>query len=219
MSEGTNRLITALAADLKPVRRPGRVGHLAAVWFAVAGLYSWLTVVALGPLRDGAVAALLAQPLFGVEALLGLATVAALAWAGLRTSIPGESNAAILAWPLTLGLAWLALYVMAFWYPTHPVSMAGKRDHCVWEAFLISLPSLLGLLWFARRLLPLWPRSTGALAGAAAAAFPAGIMQLACMYSPDHGLIYHIGPIAFAVAFGAVIGRLALSRAPVRTLP
>jgi hypothetical protein len=79
---------------------------------------------------------------------------------------------------------------------------------------LFSLPSFVLLLYFARRLMPLWPRTTGAIAGAAAAAIPAAWMQFACMYVPSHILLEHIGPMFLFAALGALIGPTALTRRP-----
>lgn len=213
MSNKTDQLIAELAADLRPVRMAGRVGHLVLAWCAIAGAYSWFAIVATRPVRDGVRTALLQQPVFALETLLGLATIVTLAWAALRTAIPAEPRTAAFKWPVIVGVAWIAILAAGIWYPSHPVSMLGKRDHCVWETLLISLPSLLLLLWLARRLLPLRPRWTGALAGAAAAGFPAAIMQLACMYSPLHGLVYHIAPMTCTIVLGAAAGHLMLSRA------
>jgi hypothetical protein len=75
-----------------------------------------------------------------------------------------------------------------------------------------SLPALGFMLWSARRLYPLRPRITGLLAGAAAAAIPAELMQFGCMYVPSHILAYHLGPIAVTAALGALLGPWALQR-------
>jgi hypothetical protein len=212
MSNKTEQLIAELAANLRPVHRAGRVGHLVFAWCVIAGAYSWFAILATGPVRDGAFAALLQRPVFALETLLGFAAIATLAWAALRMAIPGEPRAAVLKWPAIVGLAWIALLAAGVWHPSQPASMLGKRDHCVWQSLLIGLPSLLALLWLARGLLPVWPRWTDALAGAAAAGFPAAIMQFACMYSPAHGLMFHIAPMAYTVILGTAAGHLALSR-------
>jgi hypothetical protein len=116
-----------------------------------------------------------------------------------------------LVWPLTFTAAWVAVYVVGIWYPAHPVSALGARPYCIWQAVLFSVPSLALMLVIARRLFPLWPRTTGMLAGAAAAAIPGALMQFACMYVPVHILTHHIGPVFIMGAIGLVIGRFALT--------
>jgi hypothetical protein len=71
------------------------------------------------------------------------------------------------------------------------------------QSILFSLPSYILLLLAARRRLPLKPRVTGALAGAAAAALPPALMQLACMYEPGHALAYPVSAIPAAHARSA----------------
>jgi len=121
------------------------------------------------------------------------------------------------ALPGALLAAWIAYYLAGLEHPAHPVSTLGRRDQCIWQAVLFRLPSLALMLWYARRLMALWPRTTGMLAGAAAAAVPAAIMQVACMYAPSHILTHHIGPLFIVAAPGALLGRVTLRQRP--TIP
>lgn len=211
MSRDRENLIRDLVADLKPVNRPGRIGWPLAVWLVIATVYSVLVLLAAAPMREGAFANLMVWPWFAFESALAITAVVLLGRATLRSSIPGISPAKELAWPLMLLAAWLAVYVVGLWYPAHPVSTLGARDHCIWQAVLFSLPSLALMLWVARRFFPLSPRMTGMLAGAVAAAIPAAIMQFACMYVPPHILTHHMSPIFIVAAIGALVGRLALA--------
>jgi hypothetical protein len=93
--------------------------------------------------------------------------------------------------------------------------MLGKREHCFLQSVLFGLPSCVLLLIAARRLLPLQLRVTGALAGAAAAALPVAIMQVACMYEPGHALTYHLSAVPVLAAVGALVGPRLLARRPV----
>ena len=90
--------------------------------------------------------------------------------------------------------------------------MLGKRETCAREVLILAAPPLVVALWLVRRAAPLARVWTGALAGAAAAAVPGLIMQLACMYEPAHILTYHLAPIAVAAFLGALLGPLALRR-------
>jgi hypothetical protein len=212
MNERREELIADLVSDLKPVRRAGRVGAATGLWLAIATAYSVLVLYATGPWRAGALAALATEPLFGVETLLGAAAIVLLARATLRLAIPGADLTRELMWPAMLLAAWIGIYVMGLEYPAHSVSMLGKREHCVWQTVLFSLPSLALMIGAARRYFPLWPRTTGFVAGTAAAAIPAALMQFACMYAPSHILTHHIGPIVVVALLGAAIGRFALTR-------
>ena len=219
MTENRQDLIRDLVADLKPVRRPGRIWPFALAWLVLAGAYSVLVVIATGPLRDGALQNLWREPAFTLETSIAVLAIVALAQAALRTAIPGAASPALrrLGWPLALTAAWVAVYVIGFWHPAHPVSTLGARPHCIWQTLLFSLPSFALMLWMARRLLPLWPRVTGAFAGAAAAAFPGALMQLGCMYVPAHILAYHIAPVFIMAAIGFAVAPVALSAR--RTVP
>jgi hypothetical protein len=218
MTKSRENLIKDLVADLEPVARPGRIGVALAIWLAIAGVYSVFIILATGPLREGALGNLIAEPAFALESLVAVLTIAALARAVFRLSLPGVgSTASHVLLPLILLASWIAFYAIGLWYPAHPVSTLGQRDYCIWQAVLFSLPSLAFLLWMARRFFPVSPRTTGMLAGAAAAAIPAALMQFACMYVPSHIITHHLGPVLIVAVLGALVGRLALKTR--RTVP
>jgi len=214
----TNRredLIRDLVADLKPVKRPGRTGLTLLAWLALAFTYSLIIILVTGPLREGAIGNLVRYPTFALETLIAMAAIVALAHTALRTAIPGPGGPAKrVAWAVGLTVAWISIYVIGLAYPAHPVSTLGARPYCIWQAVLYSLPNFALLLWLTRRLLPLWPRMTGMLAGAAAAAIPGLMMQFACMYVPAHILTHHLGPIFIVGAIGLLTGRLILATRP-----
>ncbi len=215
---GTRALIGDLVSDLRPVRGPGRVGPSALLWLAAALIYSITIMLATGPMRPDAVAHLHEHPSFGVETLLAFGTIVAFAVATLMLSIPGRGlPRRLLAVPLLLFAAWISFYVVGIWHPAHPVSMIGKREHCLWQGLLFSLPNLFMLLAFARRFYPMWPRATAAAAGFAGGAVPAALMQFGCMYVPGHILTHHIAPIFVSAAIGAIAGPLILKQR--RTVP
>jgi hypothetical protein len=207
------QLIEDLAADLKPVRSPGRTGFSTIAWLIAATAYSTIVIFASGPIREHSFANLLAYPLFGVETLTASATIVALAIVTLRSAIPSPVPALRRAAPaVILGLLWLTFYVVGLWAPVHPASTHGVRDHCVLQGLFFGLPNMALMLFYVRRLMPLAPRVTGALAGAAGAAIPAAWMQLACMYMPSHTLSHHLPPILALACAGAVLGPFVLRR-------
>lgn len=211
MNGDHDKLIGDLVADLRPVRRAGRIGYAVAAWLAIAFGYSLLITLATGPMRPGALQNLLAYPGFAAETVLAVVVVLALSGGVLRLSIPGAIRPMRQLWLAVLPLiAWVGAYVVGFWHPAHPVSTLGDREVCLWQVFLFSLPTLALMLWFARQQFPLWPRLTGALAGAAAAAIPGALMQFACMYEPFHILVFHLAPMLASAALGAWLGPLVL---------
>lgn len=206
-------LIEDLSADLTTVKSPGKTGLRTVGWLLIATLYSTIIILVSGPVRADSFANVLRIPLFGLETLVASAAIVALTMAALRTAIPDQRHPLKRAVPaLVIGLLWVGFYVVGLWEPIHPVSMLGKRDHCVWQGLFFSFPSMALLLYYIRGLMPLWSRTTSALAGAAAGAIPAAWMQFACMYVPSHILTHHIGPIIALAGIGALVGPLALRR-------
>jgi len=212
VTDGQQQLIDALVGDLRPVKRPGRIGGQATFWLLAATVYSIAILLGTGPLRPGAISDLITHPQFLGEAVLAAVAIVTLAVAALRSAIPGELRASRwLPWLLPL-TAWVAVYVVELRYPPDYVSNLGGRYECAWQVALFSVPTLALMLWCARRQFPLRPRLTGLLAGAAAAAIPGALMQIGCMYVPSHILAAHIAPIALTAAVGALIGPWVLGR-------
>ncbi|MBN1240758.1 MAG: DUF1109 family protein, partial [Gammaproteobacteria bacterium] len=148
------------------------------------------------------------------ETAVAALAVGVLALAAFLSAVPGAAKPwRTVSWSTLAVGAWLGFYVAGLaGYPAHPVSELGHRQHCFLESQLIALPNAALLLWLTARLMPLRPVLTGALAGCAGAAAPAALMQLACMYSPDHILIYHATPVAITGLSGALVAPLLLRR-------
>jgi hypothetical protein len=211
MRQSRERLINDLVGDLRPVKRPGKIGLGVGLWLALSTAYSAVVLLATGPMRAGALHDLVVYPAFAGETVLAAAAILATTYAAVRSAIPGKPRPRrYLLWALVPLAAWAAVYVAGLWYPAHPISELGNRDYCIWQAVLFSLPPLALMLWVVRRQFPLWPRTTAMLAGAAAAAIPAEMMQFACKYVPSHILTHHLAPILITAALGAVIGPFAL---------
>jgi hypothetical protein len=215
MSRSREKLISNLVGDLRPVHRAGHIEHWLVAWLAVAALFSITAIAATEPYRDGWLSSLLHLPGFAAESLVAVAAVTLWVRATLKSSMPSpESPLRPLLWPAAFLGAWLGIIAAGFWFPVHPVSELGHREHCLMQGQLIALVNLVALLWMARRLAPLRPRLTGALAGVAAAAVPAAIMQFACMYEPGHILTFHFAPVAVTASIGALLAPAILKRRP-----
>ena len=204
--------IDQLVEDLAPVRRRGRSGVSAGLWLALVWPLTTALVLALGPLRPGAVEALLNSPRYLAETLLGLVSGGVLAWVGFQLCIPQAPRWGWRVLALALPLAWAALYVLGTGAPAVSVDMSGKRAGCEVQVFALALPLLSAGLLAARRYAALTPRWSGLLLGAAAGSVPALLMQLACIYDPAHALGFHLLPAAGVGLVGAWLGPRLLAR-------
>ena len=206
-------LIRNLVADLRPMRWPGRVIHWLVIWLPLAVLFSVVALAATGPYRDDALLSLIRFPGFAAETLVAVMAIVLLARATLISSMPVPAwPLRLLVWPAAILGTWLGFYVVGHWFPAQPVLNSGYRNHCLAQTQLIALVNLVLLLWIARKHYPMWPRLTGALAGVAAAAIPAALMQFACMYDPEHILSFHFAPVVVTAAIGALLGPALLIR-------
>lgn len=208
-----SQLIRRLSRDLEPVGGLRSPGGLALAWWVgawalIAGATLWAA-----PLRPGVGEQLLAHPRFAAESLLGLLAGGVAVAAAFALGVPGSGSPRR---RLALGLGVLGLWVAAYLYdlvdPALAPSMAGKRPFCVLEVLLYGVPALVAGLLLLRRLAPLRRRRAGLLLGAAAGAVPALLMQLACMYVPQHILVFHLGPAVAVAGLGALLGPLLLRR-------
>ena len=207
MNRPREQLIDSLAAGLTPVTKPGQTTPTIVMWLCGAALLSVVAVLLIGPLREHAFAPLLVNPRYLAEAVLGTCSIVALAIAGLRLAVPSMAplRTRVTA-PLLLLALWVGLYAYGLHDSTLPVSMAGKRAHCMFEAALIGVPALAWGLWLARRWWPLHGAWSGLLLGFAAGAMPALLMQFACMYAPPHILLFHLLPGLSLGVIGALAG-------------
>jgi hypothetical protein len=211
MNRSRQQLISDLSADLTPVPRPGQPDRLAMLWLMGAALGGILALLALGPFRAGSVVALGVSPRYAIESLLGFVAIAMLGVYGLRLAVPNTGSlTARVAPPLVVLAAWVALYVYGLHDPALPLSMVGKRAHCLVEGLVFGASTLVIGLLVARRLWPLRGAWTGLLLGLAAGALPALVMQFACIVVPTHTLIYHVLPGLAMGGLGAVLGALLL---------
>jgi hypothetical protein len=203
-------LIERLVADLAPVEPPLASGVVFAAWAVLGGSLVVGLALALGPFRPGAFGQLAAAPRFAVECAAGLAAGAAALWAALGLAVPGSGpRRRRVGLALAPALVWGALYGYGLHDPSLPPSMAGKREGCLLEGLAYGLAVLALVLWLLRRHVVLERRWTAALLGVAAAALPALVMQLACMYDPQHILLHHLSAVpVLALAAWLLGGRL-----------
>ena len=211
------QLIDTLKADLKPVRAPASLLSVLPGWLLLSFVYVGILGVLMGPFRAGFLEQLISVPRFSIEMLMGIAATVCFAVVALAESIPGFDVRQIrrAAWILTAG--WLSQFLIGFGFPVLEPSMLGKRAHCMWEAYLYSVPPLLGMIWLQRRRFVLQPVRAVGYAAIAGGMIPALMMQIACMYEPHHILQAHVLPVAIVAVVAAGLTWLLLRREALRT--
>ncbi|MEH6584593.1 MAG: NrsF family protein [Halioglobus sp.] len=193
-------LIDQLATDLTPTPRIPNINAVAAGWLLLSAIYVIVMIHIFGPIRDNALTQLSTQPRFLIETLTGLLAIVLMGYAAFKAAVPGALNARLAKIATGLMALWLLSYVVGLFYPALEPSMLGKRDHCFTETFIYALPPKIAAFLLVRRMYPLNPLRTALTLGLAAGMLPALYMQIACMYSPSHILLFHILP-GFLVAF------------------
>ena len=208
-----DRLIESLKADLTPVRPRGTIMGVGMLWLLVSIAYVLALGAALGPFRPEFAGQLLQVPRFLLEMVLGLAALCCFVLVALLESVPGRAARGLRSAGWLLLGAWLAQFLIGFVAPALEPSMLGKRDHCVWEAYLYSVPPLLWLLYLQRRRYMLEPARAVLHAALAAGLLPALMMQIACMYEPGHILVFHVLPMAILAAAAVAVAQFVTRRA------
>ena len=213
MTRSRDELIAEITDDLTPVSKPGRLTGAIVLWWIASVTFVVLAMLAEAPFRPGAFAQLASHGRFALETAVGVAAGLLTIACALRLGIPEPA-----AWPRRIALAaatvtaWCAFYLAGLALPALEPSMLGKREACYLQVFFFALPPLAFGLFLLRRLAVIDRAVAAASVGAAAGAIPGLLMQLGCMYVPEHILTHHIAPIAVVAALGAVLGPLVLRR-------
>jgi hypothetical protein len=173
-ANSNDRLIQALGADLKPVRRLTSPGLRALSWLAIVGAIA----LALAALSDvGAVSRrLMAAPDMWLAASGSLATAVLAAFAAFQLSLPDRQPAWALL-PLPAAVLWIGasgIGCLRSWIvpETHPASLE-ESETCLTFILGLSVPLSVLLFVMLRRgylLRPILASVVGGLACAAAAA-------------------------------------------------
>ncbi|MEH6591787.1 MAG: NrsF family protein [Halioglobus sp.] len=207
-----NSLIDSLASDLTPVRTVKSIDVMALVWLLLSAAYVVAVTHILGSARENATIQLINEPRFLMETLLGFSAITTTALAAFRAAIPGATRKRLVTLSIVLMVLWIANYVIGLAAPTLEPSMLGKRDHCFTETLLYALPPMFSALYLVRRLYPLRPMRTAIGFSLAAGMLPALYMQIACMYVPNHILMFHIIPGIMVVPIGVLSAYFLLNR-------
>ena len=110
-------LIRRLAADLRPVRRPGRILPRLAAWLMLAVLFTAAAITATAPFREGAFLSLLTRSGYAAETLVAALAIVLMARAALVSSIPDPAEPLrLISWPAAVLVIWLGFFVAGFWF-------------------------------------------------------------------------------------------------------
>jgi len=199
-------LIQMLSADLPPVSQRSNILIPGLLWFVISWIYVVVLSLFLGSLRIGALNALITNPQFAFESLLGFVAGVLFCIIAFQESIPGLQRKWLVHLSILTALLWIACYTLGLSFPAIEPSRIGKRAHCVLEAYLYSVPPMfIGYLLIYQRF-PLNSIRAGLFIGISAGMLPALFMQISCMYDPWHILTHHLGPASVVILLGIMLG-------------
>ncbi len=197
-------LIKSLSEQVPPVKVLMNPDLLALLWLLGSIVYCLIVIHLFGTIRSNAYSQLISEPRFMLEMVTGLIAIVLTSVVAFRYTVPGAvSRSAKMAASIVV-LFWIGLNVYGLFDPAIEPSFEGYRHYCAYEIFSNALLPLFIAGLLARRRLVLELTNTGFGLGLAAGMIPAWYMQMACMYSPEHMLRFHLLP-AIAVAGAAVL--------------
>lgn len=199
-------LIQTLSADLSPVSQRSNILISGLLWFVISWIYVVALSLYLGPLRTGALNALISNPQFAIESLLGFISGALFCTLAFQESIPGLQRKWLVHLSILMALLWIASYTFGLSFPAIEPSRIGKRAHCVLEAYLYSLPPMTIGYLLIYQFFPLNTPRAGLFIGISSGMLPALFMQISCMYDPLHILTHHLGPALVVIILGITAG-------------
>lgn len=214
----TDQLISALVADVKPVRRLLDPLQRATLWVAVALVCISLGLLYFGVRRD------IASAWYDVTFILRLILLASTMWlavvASFRLAVPGRDTRAWSRWWPIIGIAALVALAAGEVITGALFGDMGSPLRgwtCVRKvAFVGAVPATLAVILIQRAeaVEPKWTALLGVLAAGAAGALTS---ELACpIRAPIHIMLWHVMPVALSAGIGAVVGSILLAWARTR---
>lgn len=205
----TSKLIVALVADAKPVRRL-RPPSLRAVLWSLACLPAIALIVWFYGGIGAAYGTELRQPSFVIQSLACLLTGLTAAAAALNAAIPGRSQRLLLL-PLIPLSVWLAALGYGCWHDWLTLGAAGVELDADWgcaaqTAMMAIVPGLLFIMLLRR--LPIRSSAIACVAALAIASF--AVLGTSFYHTDDSSLdflFWHVGAAAIITGVGFLIGR------------
>lgn len=205
MALNKDELIENLATDLSAKRNWRPIWRLVA-WFGLAGLFSSVFMLSLQPFRPNFIDQLIRYPRFSLEIISATSLIAGLSYWFIISLVPGlKPNRILKLSVIAGGLLFIFSLVAGFHWPSPVASDLGSRPHCLEEVFFYGALSLFSILFYLKSSDYHPSPSHFYLIGLGAGLIPATLMQLACMYDPQHGLYFHYAPVIFLGFLGLVL--------------
>jgi len=212
MHDANDRLIGALATNLRPVRPLPPPALRALLWLVLVAAVA----LALAAFADLAAMRhrMTATPDMWLAALGSAATTASAAFAAFALSLPDRSRAwallplpAVALWVGASGLGCLRAYLV----PGTHIAALGETRHCLLFIVGLSVPLSAVLIVMLRRAYSLAPQLTAAMAGLAAAAAAATLLNFFHPFdAAATDLAVHAGAVVIVVAAARLFGTRAL---------
>ena len=199
MDDSHDRLIGALAANLRPIRRLPSPAVRTFFWLVLVGALG----AALAMFGDVAAMwrRMSASPDMGLAALGSVATAALAALAAFELGLPDRSRAWALL-PLPAAALWVAASglgcLRAYLLPGTHIATIGETRDCLLFIVGLSVPLSAALIFMLRRAYSLSPTLTAAMAGLASAAAAATLLNF---FHPFDAAAADLAVHAVAVAF------------------
>jgi hypothetical protein len=216
MADSNDRLISALAANLRPVRRLPPPALRTVFWLILVTAIA----AALSTFADRAAMwhRMTATPDMWLAGLGSIATTATAAFAAFEVSLPDRSRAwallplpAAALWVGASGLGCMRAYVLP---GTHIAAIGEARD-CLLFIIGLSVPLSAVLIVMLRRAYSLAPPLTAAMAGLASAAAAATLLNFFHPFdSAATDLAVHAIAVAIVVAAAWAFGARILQNSP-----
>lgn len=209
MTDRHDRLISALAADLRPVRPLPAPATRTLVWLLLVVLIA--TALAIVANREAAWHRITASADMVLALLGSIATMASAALAAFELSLPDRSRhwallplPALALWIAASGLGCLRGYLL----PGTHVATLGEARECLVFIIGLSVPLSGALFLMLRRGYSLAPGLAAAMAGLAAAAGAATLLNFLHPFDAAvTDLAVHAVAVAFVIAAARAVGR------------
>lgn len=203
-----DRVLQAVAADLRPVRAVRSPLARAAALAPVAALLTFLAISSYGRRDLAQLGAAIAWGLSAAQWMVGLAVMGV----ALREATPGSALSRRTVWAGALAI--LALLVTTTWvtYAVHPTHMPPHRALllsylCFVGPLKLGLPLVMLATLLASRAFPTTPARVGALCGLGAGLMMDSGWRLTCwITAPAHVLGAHLAAVLALGACGALMG-------------
>jgi len=212
----TDKLIACLTEDTDPVRRLPSPWVRTASWFAIAIPYVAVIVMMMAPRDD--LGLKFSDFRFLVEQVAALGTAIGAAVAAFQSIVPGYNRRFLLLplVPLSVWLASLGQGCVETWLRGGALLSFTSDFLCIPAIALVGILPAVAMALMLRKGAPLWPHTSAALGGLAAAGL--GNFGLRLFHNQDASLmvlVWQMGTVIMLTILCGWAGRLFLDWRPV----